>query len=289
MSSAPGAGAGAGAVSPRHLAIVAATEGRCGPPASSFAWGDEPPRRRADGSFEFADCPFAREFRPNRSPEEVLRAGSFGGTYFRPIKSAVAPGVKFGDEVWRELPAAWIAGLDVRTQIASPTYRAAVNKYKVKSGASLEEWETSGWMRAQDPYGWFQWFCRFFRGRRSDDDERQIKRWLACAGETGRWRNRLCSTVFRKAGSWDDPNITPVIRQTLLHWGYELPHEHYVLWGQRQGMVREPKSKAGAKSKRRAEDESEEENEEDGEEDGAEAASAKRGSAGGSAKRARGA
>jgi len=191
------------------------------------------PRRAPDGSFVFPDFP---EFKPNRSPEEVLRAGSFGGTYFRPIKSAVCPGVKFGEEVWKELPSSWIDGLDPETQICSSIYRPAVNKYKVKSGASLEEWEQSGWIKPQDPYGWFQWYCRFFQGRRTEDDPRQVSRWVACAGEhSGRWRNRLCNVVFQMRTTFDDPSASPVIRQTLLHWGYELTREHYMKWGAKQG------------------------------------------------------
>jgi hypothetical protein len=59
-------------------------------------------------------------------------------------------------------------------QFTSSTYSVAVNKYKAKSGQALEAWESSGWIRAQDPRGWFQWYCRFYLGRRSDDDVRQV-------------------------------------------------------------------------------------------------------------------
>ena len=104
------------------------------------------PKRSADGTYHFEGFP---QFVPNRSPKEILQEGSFGGTYFRPIKSSVCPGVKFGDEVWKELPEDWIKGLDPATRLCSSTYRASVNKYKVKCGASLEEWETSGWIKPQ--------------------------------------------------------------------------------------------------------------------------------------------
>ena len=53
-----------------------------------------------------------------------------------------------------------------------------LNKYKVKCGSSLEAWESSGWIHEQDPYGWFQWFCKYSTIERTDDDERQIGRWL---------------------------------------------------------------------------------------------------------------
>ena len=219
-------------------------------------WTATPPRRLDDGTFAFADVdsPDAKLFRPNRSPAEVMQAGAFGGTYFRPIRSAVLPGVKFGDEVWKQFPAEWFAGLDPATRVKSSTYRADVNKYRVKSGASLEEWENSGWMRKVDPYGWFMWYCFFFLGRRCNDDDRQIKRWLACAGETGRWRNRLCKTIWLKNGTWDDTTSSPVIRQTLLHWGYELPQAHYRMWGAKQGVVAGGGGSSGKRSRAAAGD-----------------------------------
>merc|ERR1719319_1726182 len=56
-------------------------------------------------------------------------------------------------------------------------------------------WESSGWMRAQDPYGWFQWYCRFYQGRRSEDDERQVSRWEKCAGLRGRFGRHLSTCL----------------------------------------------------------------------------------------------
>ena len=47
-----------------------------------------------------------------------------------------------------------------------------VNKFGAKCGGSLGMWESSGWISSLDPYGWFQWYCRFFQGRRCSDDER---------------------------------------------------------------------------------------------------------------------
>jgi len=167
------------------------------------------------------------DFRPNRTPKEVLHAGSFGGTYFRPIYSSVTK-KNYGPEVYEELPGDWLKGLNKKTQVASPNYDVDVNKFKVKCGGSLEMWETSGWIVEQDPYGWFQWYCRFFQGRRSDDDERQIGRWKRCAGVKGRWRNNLVTKVFNSGKKkFDDPSVSPVVRQTLLHWGYELTEKDY--------------------------------------------------------------
>jgi len=111
-----------------------------------------PPTRDAKGAFHFKDVP---GFNPNLSPKEVMRMGSFGGTYFRSIYSSCTKKT-YGDEVWEELPKAWLEGLNIKRQLTRQTYDLSVNRYKAKSGASLQEWEESGWMRDCDPYGWFQ-------------------------------------------------------------------------------------------------------------------------------------
>ena len=79
-------------------------------------------------------------------------------------------------------------GLNVKKMISSTNYDEKVNTYKSKCGGSLEMWETSGWIKDIDPYGWFMWYCRFYLGRRSDDDERQIGRWKNCTGPKGKNR-----------------------------------------------------------------------------------------------------
>jgi len=155
-----------------------------------------------------------------------LQQGSFGGSYFRPIYSSVTK-QKYGEEVWKELPKDWLEGLNIRTQVACPVYDAKVNKYKAKCGASLEEWESSGWMDKQDPYGWFQWYCRFYQGRRTEDDERQIGRWSRCAGEKGRWKNNLISKIVKAGCGFDNYGVSPVVRQTLQHWAYALTKEDF--------------------------------------------------------------
>jgi len=166
------------------------------------------------------------DFKPNLTPKEVLQMGSFGGTYFRPIYSSITK-TKYGEEVWKELPKDWLDGLDIKNQVASALYDTSVNKYKVKCGASLEEWENSGWMHKQDPYGWFQWYCRFYQGRRTEDDSRQIGRWARCAGQTGRWKNNLISKIVKAGCSWDNYGVSPVVRQTLQHWAYQLSQEDF--------------------------------------------------------------
>ena len=162
------------------------------------------------------------EFKPNKTPKQVFKEGAFGGTYFRPIYSSITKKKYTSGQVIKEYPKSWFKGLDIQKMVTSPDYDKKMNKYKVKCGSSLETWEKNNWIIKQDPYGWFQWYCRYYRGRRSDDDERQIKRWLALAGPNGRFRRRLMNEIIKKKKRYNDYSISPVIRQVLLHWGYEL-------------------------------------------------------------------
>jgi|TARA_Y100000994_G_C15616399_1_gene411114 hypothetical protein len=167
----------------------------------------------------FKDYP---DFKPNLTPKEVFKMGSFGGTYFRPIKSSVTGKSYKSENVIKEYPKSWFTGINKKTHVISSKYDKNINKYKVKCGSSLEDWEKNDWIDKQDPYGWFQWYCRFYRGRRSDDDERQINRWKKLAGPNGRFRKRLINMIKKKNTKYNDETVSPVIRQVLLHWGYEL-------------------------------------------------------------------
>ena len=80
--------------------------------------------------------PDAKDFRPNMTPKEVLQKGSFGGTYYRPIKSSVT-GLRY-NKVWLELPQNWLEGLEVRKKISSSVYDEGVNTYKVKKTQELQ-------------------------------------------------------------------------------------------------------------------------------------------------------
>ena len=88
-------------------------------------------------------------------------------------------------------------------------------------------WETSGWIKEIDPYGWFMWYCRFYLGRRCHDDQRQIGRWKNCAGPKGRWKNNLIGKIARAGVGYDNHAISPVVRQTLQHWGYRLTQKDF--------------------------------------------------------------
>lgn len=184
------------------------------------------PTRDEDGTFYFQDYPL---FLPNKSPEEMIREGSFGGSYWRPLKSRRLGIVITGD--WRELPKTWIEGLNVEEYLTNPDYNADVNKYKVACGQSIEEWEASGWiMHEYDVRGWFQWYCRFFQGRRCPDDDRQVSRWRKCVGATGRWKRMLLKAylkmgvqdVFDDGEEEETREVSPVMHQTCHHWAYEI-------------------------------------------------------------------
>ena len=163
-----------------------------------------------------------KDFKPNLTPPQILKMGSFGGTYFRDIHSSVTNKNYKGKTVIRKYPKSWFKNIDIDKYIVSSKYDKNINKYKVKCGSSLESWETSGWIHKQDPYGWFQWFCHYYLGRRTPDDVRQIERWKKLAGPNGRFRKRLINLVKQRRKTYDDPSVSPVIRQVLHHWGYRL-------------------------------------------------------------------
>lgn len=194
----------------------------------------EPTRDSVTGAFYFTDEP---TFQPNKSPAEVLREGAFGGSYFRPYRSK-GLGVTIEDD-WKELPTEWLEGLNIAKFVTSPVYDPEANKYKVSAGQTLEQWEDAGWMDYRyDVRGWFQWYCRFFQGRRCDDDERQISRWRKCVGETGRWRRTLLKKyvalgirdVTDEGDDEDAPDVSPVVHQTCHHWAWEVRQDVLDRW-----------------------------------------------------------
>jgi hypothetical protein len=104
-------------------------------------------------------------------------------------------------------------------------YDKTINYYGVKVGSTLELWEEHNWISEYHPYGWVQWYCDFYDGKRCPDDERQIKRWLKTAGPNSRFRRALINMINKKKTTFDDYSISPKIRQTLQHWAYVLEEE----------------------------------------------------------------
>ena len=153
-------------------------------------------------------------FNPNKTPVEIIEEKAFGGTYFRDIYSNVNG--KWYKNSWKEFD--FLKNIDPK-YYSSSFYDVGVNKYGVKHGTSLRFWENKGWINGQDPYGWFQWYCRYYLGRKSSDDKRLVKRFKAIVS---RFKGILVKIIRDKGAKFDDHSVSPKIRQILLHWGYEL-------------------------------------------------------------------
>src|SRR5215510_15027899 len=104
---------------------------------------------------------FDAEFKPQLTPAQMLRLGVFGGKYMTDCR--------------REFPKSWFE----RAKLSASRRDPALNYFGVNASQPLSEWRRKGWVSGQDPRGWFQWYCRYYQGRRSTDDERQIRRWRA--------------------------------------------------------------------------------------------------------------
>lgn len=176
------------------------------------------PRKNRNGLIVFTDNP---EFTPNLTPKEIFELGSFGGTYWRPIKSSVlnkelkGQHLKYPESWWKNVPESHLT-------TKWDDYDKSINKYKVKVGTTLEFWQEKKWIKKEHPYGWVQWYCDFYNGERSEDDARQINRWVQTAGPKSRFRRALINKIKDKKAKYDNFDISPKIRQTLQHWGYRL-------------------------------------------------------------------
>ena len=183
------------------------------------------PKRKRDkqGVIHFSDFP---DFQPNLTPKEMFQLGSFGGTYWRPIYSDITK--KHYKNQHKLYPKSWFKGLNEKTHLTSSKYDVNINKYKVKVGTTLQFWEGKGWIKETNPYGWVQWYCDFYRGRRTADDKRQIGRWKRLAGENGRFYKFLVTLILKKNAKYDDFTISPKIRQVLQHWAFQLNKKNFV-------------------------------------------------------------
>ena len=178
------------------------------------------PKRNKYGELVFNNYP---EFKPNLTPTEIFEMGSFGGTYWRPIYSSV---LNKSLENHHHKKTKWnISQLFTKItedKLSNIIYNKDINKYGVKCGSSLEDWEDKGWISDIDPYGWVEWYCYFYLGRRTNDDQRQIDRWLNFTGPKGRFKKNLINKIKNQNSEYNDYSISPVIRQSLQHWGYSL-------------------------------------------------------------------
>ena len=138
---------------------------------------------------------FDPEFRPELSPEQLLGLGVFGGKYMT--------------DCAHEFPHDWFKG----AKLCSTHHEASLNYFGVNASLPLAVWVEKGWIHADAPRGWYQWFCRYFLGRRvPEEDERQIKRWRAIRRHAG---------AIQKNCRRGDIHCRRKQRQTLLHWAYD--------------------------------------------------------------------
>ena len=137
---------------------------------------------------------FDPAFTPELTPKQMLRLGVFGGKYLTDCR--------------KEFPAAWFTG----ARLSPGRHDPRLNYFGVNASQSLSVWRRNGWIRPQDPRGWFQWYCRYYMGRRTGDDARQIRRWRAAARH---------AAAVRKHCECGDLECRKRQRQALLHWAYD--------------------------------------------------------------------
>ena len=165
------------------------------------------------------------DFSPSKTPIEIIREGAFGDTYFRDIYSGING--KWYKKSWKEFDQ--LKNIDQKFHYSDfiiQFYDVSVNKYGVKCGTTLRFWENQGWINELDPYGWFQWYFRYWLGRTLEDDERQINRWKKIVS---RFRCKLVKMIKDAGSKFDNYSISPKIRQILLHWGCELTEKDFLL------------------------------------------------------------
>lgn len=155
-------------------------------------------KMQKDYSYELVASPgkeFDQEFMPELTPAEMLELGVFGGRYMRDC----------GDE----FPKDWFASAKFAMDASDP----ALNYFGLQASQPLSVWQKKGWIYPEDPRGWFQWYCRYYMGRRiPGEDMRQIKRWKAMRRHIGQIKANCAS---------GDLECRPRQRQALLHWAYD--------------------------------------------------------------------
>lgn len=138
---------------------------------------------------------FSPDFKPELSPKEMLELGVFGGRYLRDCQE--------------EFPSNWFK----RAKLAQDKSDKKLNYFAVSASMPLKHWQDKGWIYKDDPRGWFQWYCRYYLGRRlPEEDARQIKRWRAIKRHVMAIKNNC------RPG---DLNCRPRQKQAVLHWAYD--------------------------------------------------------------------
>ena len=138
---------------------------------------------------------FDDDFSPELTPKEMLELGVFGGKYMT--------------DCTEEFPKDWFTN----AKLCHEKHDPALNFFGVNASQPLSIWRAKGWIYRDDPRGWFQWYCRYYMGRRIPvEDVRQIKRWKMIKRHVAQVKKNC------KIG---DFNCRPVQRQALLHWAYD--------------------------------------------------------------------
>jgi hypothetical protein len=137
---------------------------------------------------------FHSEFKPELTPKQMLELGVFGGKYLADCR--------------KEFPKSWYA----KAKLCHEFHDSKLNYFGVNASKPLSYWKKKGWINPEDPRGWFQWYCRYYLGRRGPDDARQIRRWKAMTRHIAQIRKHC-----RKG----DIRCRRKQRQGLLHWAYD--------------------------------------------------------------------
>jgi hypothetical protein len=138
---------------------------------------------------------FDPDFKPELTPKEMLSMGIFGGKYLTDCQ--------------KEFPKDWYSQAKLSPKIKNPK----LNFFGVDASQPLVVWRKKGWIYHEDPRGWFQWYCRYYMGRRIPlEDKRQISRWKAMKRHIAQIQNNC------QKGDW---SCRRKQRQALLHWAYD--------------------------------------------------------------------
>lgn len=137
---------------------------------------------------------FHPEFDPELTPKQMLEMGVFGGKYMTDCK--------------KEFPSDWFINAKLSPKFSNPK----LNYFGVTASKSLSYWKQKDWIYPEDPRGWFQWYCRYYIGRRCDDDLRQIKRWKAMTRHIAQIKKNCPKGLIE---------CRKKQRQALLHWAYD--------------------------------------------------------------------
>ena len=157
---------------------------------------------------------FDIRFAPALTPAEMLFLGVFEGKYL--------------NDCTDEFPKEWFIWAAAANKLSPEKANIECNYFKVKSRQPLSVWKQNGWLPSKRPptgsgllanpklnpdeRGWFQWYCRYWMGRRIPElDTVQISRWRSFRRHVGAIKKNCTRRVI---------NCRTRERQALLQWAY---------------------------------------------------------------------